>query len=240
MGRGPAAQKGRIPAMGIRRQGGLWALAAALCVAAVAPLAADEKGEAAVRAAFKTLHAAKTYTANITTETQFPDRSISRPGTLAALKPNFLRVEFKGTSPMLFVCDGKEYHLQAGDRHQKQPAEAAPTAFLGQWEGEIDAFFGGEKGLAGREMTHTGTETVGGVECDLVKVAGNDQSATVVYAIGKTDHLIHRSAMTMPGPNGTMLTQTNTLSAIKLNAPKAPKDFKFVPPAPAAPREKRT
>jgi outer membrane lipoprotein-sorting protein len=215
------------------------ALAAALCVVTASQLAADEKGEAALRAAFKTLHAAKTYTANIRTETQFPDRAISRPGTLAAMKPNFLRVEFRGTSPMLFVADGKEYHIQAGDRHQKQALEAAPTAFFGQWEGEIDAFFGGETSLDGREITLTGTETVDGVECDQVKVAGSEQNTAVVYDIGKTDHLIHRASMTLPGPNGTTLTQVNTLTAIKLNVPKTRKDFTFAPPRPPAPLAKR-
>jgi outer membrane lipoprotein-sorting protein len=225
--------------MGTRRQGGLGALIAVLCAASAAQLAADEKGEAVLRAAFKTLYAAKTYTANITTEAQFPDRAISRPGTLAAMKPNFLRVEFKGTSPMLFVSDGKAYHIQAGERHQKQPVEAAPTAFLGQWEGEIDAFFGGDKSLTGREITLTGTESVGGVECDLVKVAGSEHNAAVVYAIGKTDHLIRRATLTLPGPNGTSLTQTNTLTAIKLNVPKTRKDFVFAPPPAAAPLEKR-
>lgn len=225
--------------MGIRRPGWLWALAGALCLT-TAPLAADEKGEAALRTAFKTLHAAKTYTATITNEAKLPDRTISRPGTLAAMKPNFLRVEFKGTTPMLFVADGKEYHIQAGERHQKQPLEAAPTEFLGQWEGEIDAFFGGEKSLTGREITHTGTETVDGVECDQVKVAGSDRNAAVIYAIGKTDHLIRRATMTLPGPNGTTITQTNTLKAIKLNAPKTAKDFVFTPPPAATPLEKRT
>ena len=64
------------------------------------------------------------------------------------MKPNLLRVELRpGNGPgVIFAADGKNYYTyqEANKRYTKDALPASPTEFQGQWEGEIDAFFGDE------------------------------------------------------------------------------------------------
>lgn len=223
--------------MSIQRSLPAWIAALALACAATAARA-DQKGEEVLRQAFKTLGAAKSYTADMTATMTSPGApgSLTFKGTVKAMKPNFLRVEMKGDGGnLLFVADGKDYYVPGeGGAAEKMKLEAAPTEFQGMWEGEVDAFFGGEKNLAKVDASYAGTERVGGVECDLVKVKPKQMGARVTYAIGKEDHLIRRATITVPSQEGAAVTQTNTLTNIKLDPTLSKDDFKYTPPATGA------
>ncbi len=212
----------------------LGCLAAALALGG-APAGSDAKGESTLKAAFKALHAAKGLTATITqTVNAAGQPAQTLQGTVAALKPNLLKVELKGPQSMLYVCDGKNYYSYQSRRNQytKTPAEAAPKAFLGQWEGEIDGFFGGEGNVALATVTHMGTEKVEGADCDLVKAEPKPGTlgVPVTYAVNQKDHRILRATLAFMG-GGQMVTQTNVLSEVKINPPLKATDFKFTPPA---------
>ena len=206
-----------------------WAAAAVLAVVAAGWASADEKGETTLRQAYQTLHAAKSFTATITASMSGDNQTIN--GTVAAMKPNFLQVELKPPAGVTFIADGKNYFVYQGESKQyfKMPLAVAPTEFQGMWEGEIDSFFGGEKSLPKGTITSLGSGKVGTVDCDRVKVEPTGNGATLTYWIGKADHLIHRTEM-IRSANGQSMTQTNTLSNIKLNAPKKAADFAFDPP----------
>lgn len=224
--------KSRIaPALGIA--------VAALALAGLRPAPADEKGEALLREAFRTLHAARTYQAAFSltiAPTGAPPLVLK--GNLAAMKPNFFRLKLDGEAPgggpkigLNYVSDGKYYYQHGGGpTYGKDEVEPNPTQFAGRWEGEVDAFFGGDKLLGTRTVTVTGAETVGGVPCDLLKVSPQQNGPAVVYAVGKIDHLIRRCVLTFEG-GGRTLTQTNLLTEVKINESKKPEDFVFTPPA---------
>jgi outer membrane lipoprotein-sorting protein len=207
-----------------------------------APLCAraDEKGETILREAFRTLHAAQSMTAELTTErvmTGQPD--ISGKGTLALKKPNLLNVTLlfqtgSRTQKQTFVSDGKNYFTYAGGdkTYMRQPAPKSPTEFVGFWEGEVDSFFGGEANAEKVNAVFAGTETIAGIPCDLVRVtmkqAGDPRVLT--YAIGQKDRLIYRSSWTGKANEKVSITQTNRLRNIKLNGPVSASLFAFVPP----------
>jgi outer membrane lipoprotein-sorting protein len=223
--------------MTVQRILGALAAAAWLAVAGLTARA-DEKGEAILRHAFKTLNAAKTYTANLAITINQPGqpRPISLKGTVAALKPNLLRVELKQAEGpgVIFAADGKKYYTytEARKEYTKVDLEESPKEFQGEWEGEIDAFFGGESLLSKGETSYVGTETVGGVECDQVKVTPKGQGATVLYSIGKADHLIRRSEISFT-QMGQTFRQTSLISDPRLNGAKKASDFSFTPPSDA-------
>ena len=202
------------------------------------PAAADERGPAILREAYRTLYAARTFTANVTCTTTTPgEPAIVMTGTIAALKPNYLRVELSGDVPvrqkLLFASNGKSYRILADgmDAEKEAPAEAAPTGFSGEWEGEVDAFFGGEKSLPTGKIEYLGSDKVDDVECDRVRAV--IPQGTVVYSIGKTDHLIRRATISVAKPNGgdAPFMQTNTLSRIRFNRDLGPHYFQFPGPA---------
>jgi outer membrane lipoprotein-sorting protein len=199
--------------------------------------ATDPKADAVLKQAYKTLHAAKSYTANLSIQAEDAPGGGDLKGTIAAMKPNLLRVEVKlpaGGGNLIFASDGKHQYVYSPEakRYQKSPVERNPTAFVGVWEGEVDAFFGGEKLLANTETTYVGSEKVDGVDCDVVRLKPKGQGATVAYAVGKKDHLIRRAAIAVPTDDGAR-RQTNSLTQIKLNPPKTAADFAFKPPADA-------
>jgi outer membrane lipoprotein-sorting protein len=221
------------------RHGWLLLAGAAVLLAAASPIAADEKGEAVLRDAFKTLHDAKTFSADFNASMSIAGAPgpVTFKGTVLAMKPNLLRVEMKGPSTLVFAADGKNYfaYNSQPNTYSKTALEAAPTEFLGMWEGEIDAFFGGEKNLPKVTVTYVGTEKIDGVECDQVKAEPKERGATAVYSISKADHYIRKAVLTLPGPGGQPVTQTNTLTNIKLNVSKKEGDFKYTPPKDAKP-----
>lgn len=216
-----------------------WFVGAMLLTAIITalPARADEKGQAVLREAFKTLQDAKTLTADLSVSVANAPGPTpqSLKGKVTLMKPNYLRVELEGPEGQSFFADGKNYYMYstAAKRYVRQSLSPNPTEFQGLWEGEIDAFFGGVKSAEKVTATYVGTEKIGDVECDVVKVEMKDPDRTAVYAIGKTDRLIRRAALSFPVPNREPVKQTNTLTNIKLNVSKTAADFEFKPPADA-------
>jgi outer membrane lipoprotein-sorting protein len=196
---------------------------------------ADEKGLAIVRSAFGKLGGAKTMSANIQSISPTGTGSATLKGTVMAMKPNLLKVVFtSGNQTTFFVSDGKAYYSNfqtPAKSFRKQPVLAKPFEFLGMWEGEIDAFFGGAANADRVTITTVTTEKVAGMDCDVVtvKVPGPPER-TIIYAIGKADKSIIRATVTFKAQNGRTITQTNHLTNIKLNPPLKASDFVFKTP----------
>ncbi|MBM3459965.1 MAG: redoxin domain-containing protein [Armatimonadetes bacterium] len=202
------------------------------------PAPADEQGKALLRAAFKKLHAAKSYGAELTqTLAPMGVEPLVLKGRLAAAKPNLLSVRLTGKIPMgpdvnlSLVSDGKFYFQhQGGPTYSKDEVDANPTQFQGRWEAEVDAFFGGEGLAEKRDATVSGTATVNGVACDLVKLPAQEDGPAVEYAIGKQDGFIHRTTLTFGAGTPRQMVLTNTLTGITLNPAHKPETFAFTPP----------
>src|SRR5579872_5662581 len=112
---------------------------------------ADEKGDVLLKQAFAKLNAATTYAADITSATKIGDKAdATLKGKMAAMKPNYLKLELEGDQSMTIVSDGKNLFSYAGGTpfYFKQPVPAHPTELPGSWEGEIDSFFGGASNVA--------------------------------------------------------------------------------------------
>jgi outer membrane lipoprotein-sorting protein len=231
----------------IRRTLSLLGGAFALTALSLASARADEKGEKILREAFKKLGESKAMTALLSCKIEvegLPD-PIAFKGTVAAMKPNLLRVELKGeVSPpgggekrmleFVYAADGKNYYSfsNANNTYTKAKLDPKPTEFLGQWEGEIDAFFGGEDNVKKVKATYAGSEKVGTVQCEVVKADqeikdqdGETVKRTITYYIGKNDSLIHQAKFGA-GPQN----QTNNMTNIKLDAKKEKEDFTYTPP----------
>jgi outer membrane lipoprotein-sorting protein len=201
---------------------------------------ADEKGEKILREAFRKLHKAQSLTADLTTQrtlTGQPD--VMGKGTIALKKPNFLSVTVSmqanaRTMKQTFVSDGKNYfnYFDGSKTYQSQPTEKKPTQFTGNWEGEVDAFFGGEATADAYNADYAGKETLDGIPCDLIRITWKQEGGNRVltYAIGQKDRLIHRTSWTAKVDEKRSLTQTNRLKNIKLNSAVPSKTFAFVPP----------
>lgn len=207
--------------------------------AALSPTAgADEKGDSILRGAFTTLHAAKTMSADLVMRQEFGGQSFAYKGTVSLKKPNLMRfsvkANFNGRSiSQHIVSDGKNLYQYAegSPQYMRSEVEANPKQMQGMWEGEVDAFFGGEKNAASISADYAGTATVNGVNCDVVKAhEKTGQKRTITYTIGRADHLIYQMSFSQSANNQT-LTQTNTLTNIKLNADMQPSLFAFTPPA---------
>lgn len=199
-----------------------------LLAAAGVRCTADARGVAILKQAFATLHAAHTLRARVVRTDLQGRLSSEHEGMLLAMKPNYLKYELQGRMGVTFVSDGKSYYIftRGGQFYQKMPVDPHPTEFLGEWEGEIDAFFGGPALVDKVQATYAGTTRFAGQVCDLVRAVMKDPDRTVVYTIGHSDHLIYRAALTITqGARST--TQTNTLLDIKLNGPMKPGEFRF-------------
>ncbi len=215
-----------------------------LCCASLAAAHADEKGDKILRKAFGKLFAAKAMTADITKTISgegLPAEGIILKGTVAALKPNYLRFEIKGDLPggavsFAFVSDGKNYFSYSSSTKQytKDKVALTPTEFAGMWEGEIDAFYGGEKNALKVKTDYTGEELYNKIPCDLVKAESKGPgniTRTITYTIGKKDSLIYRAVFPEGNPDESSISHTNVLTNIKLTAAKTPADFSYTPPA---------
>lgn len=228
--------------MHFRRTLALVSSAFALTALTVSSAFADDKGEKILREAFKKLGEAKAMTALITSkiEVEGLDEPITFKGTVAALKPNLLRVEMKGDIPQrgpiefIYAADGKHYYSfnSAANAYTKAKLDPKPTEFVGQWEGEVDAFFGGEKNVDKVKATYAGSEKVGARQCEVVKADmetkgpdGETIKRTITYYVGKNDSLIYQSKF-----SAGQQTQTNQMTNIKLDAKKEKEDFTYTPP----------
>lgn len=219
-------------------------LMALSCCAALAAQA-DEKGEKILREAFQKLHKAQSLSADLVTERALTGQpTVTGKGTIALKKPNFLSVTMSTQSnaramKQTFVSDGKNYYnyFDGSRSYMRQETEKHPTAFTGDWEGEVDAFFGGAATADNLNADYAGTETLDGIPCDLIRITWKQQGGNRVltYAIGQKDRLIHRTAWTAKVDEKRSLTQTNRLKNIKLNGAIAAKTFAFVPPKGATP-----
>jgi outer membrane lipoprotein-sorting protein len=208
-------------------------LALALLLAAPPGARADDKGDAVLRQAFATLHAARTYSADFSSASKMGDQAgPALKGKMRAMKPNYLQLVLEGTRSTTIVSDGTSLFSYTGGTPYffKQAVPPKPTELPGSWEGEIDSFFGGAANVAKVETTYVGAEMVGGVPCAIVKAQMHEPDRTATYAVGKADHLIHRMMLNQPGPNGATLTMTNTLSNIRLNVSLTAAEFAFTPP----------
>jgi outer membrane lipoprotein-sorting protein len=217
-------------------RGFYWAAALAAGLAVCGQLSADEKGEKVLGEAFKKLHDAKSLEARMTARMPGPaGQSVRLKGTIALMKPNLLRVELTSEefgATLLFVADGEDYYRvtpQGGT--QKDDLDAEPNAFLGVWEGEIDAFFGGEKNLATMNVTWLGSSKVGTTECEKIRAEPKEgvMASTVEYFVGTADRLIYKAVITVPGAEQDGTSQINVLSDIKLDVEKKKEDFKYEP-----------
>src|SRR5579863_812943 len=208
-------------------------LALALLLIEVISAWADNRGDAVLRQAFATLHAARTYSADFSSVSKMGDQ-VGRPwkGAMRAMKPNYLRLELADHQKMTTVSDGTNLfsYTSGMPYYYKQPVPPKPTELPGSWEGEIDSFFGGAANVAKVQTTYAGEATVAGVRCAIVKARMHVPERTATYAIGKADHLIRRMVLAQPGPNGATITMVNTLSKIRLNVPLTAGVFAFMPP----------
>jgi len=201
---------------------------------------ADEKGERILRESFRKLHEAQSMTAELTTERKMTGQpGMSGKGTITLKKPNRINVTLSRqagsrTEKLTFVSDGKNYftYTEGAKTYMRQPTPQSPTDFGGDWEGEIDAFFGGETNAEKVNADFAGMETLAGIPCDLIRVTAKREgdSRVFTYAIGQKDRLIYRSSWTAKVDEKVSLTQTNRLRNIKLNGPVPASLFAFVPP----------
>ncbi|HVL39261.1 MAG TPA: hypothetical protein VM328_07705 [Fimbriimonadaceae bacterium] len=207
--------------------------AVAACLTLGGWTALDAKADAILKKAFAKLHAAKSFTADVTTTYKAGAQTMTWKGTVAAAKPNLFRWELKGAGAPTFVSDGTAYYQasEGGPYYFKNEIDKNPTEMMGMWEGEVDAFFGGAAKVSSLKTTYVGTETVGGTVCDVVKAEYSDPPRTTTFAIGQKDSLIYRAEIRMPGPGGQESVQVNTLSNIKLNATVPKTVFAFKPAA---------
>jgi outer membrane lipoprotein-sorting protein len=207
---------------------------------AALPAQADEKGEKILREAFRKLHKAQSLTADLITERVMTGQpTIPGKGTIVLKKPNFLYVTLSRqvnsrTQKQTYVSDGTNYfnYADGSKTYMRQPAAKNPTEFTGDWEGEVDAFFGGEASADKFNADFAGTETLEGIPCDLIRITWKQVGGNRVltYAIGQKDRLIHRTSWTAKVNESVNLTQTNRLKNIKLNGALATSAFAFVPP----------
>ena len=201
---------------------------------------ADEKGEKILREAFRNLHKSQSLTADLTTQRTLTGQpNMPGKGTIALKKPNFLNIVLSRqadsrTLKQTYVSDGKNYfnYSEGSKNYMRQPAAKNPTEFSGDWEGEVDAFFGGEAAAAKYNADFAGTETLDGTPCNLIRITWKEGGGNRVltYAIGQKDHLIHRTSWTAKIDETRTLTQTNRLKNIKINKSLAATMFAFVPP----------
>ena len=201
---------------------------------------ADEKGEKILREAFQKLHKAQSLTADIVTERTLTGQPATPgKGTIALKKPNFLSVTLSMQAKsramkQTYVSDGKNFfnYAEGSPNYMRQETAKNPTEFSGDWEGEVDAFFGGAATADKYIADYAGTETLEGVPCDLIRVNWKQEGGNRVltYAIAQKDRLIHRTSWTAKVDEKRTLTQTNRLKNIKLNSPVPAKTFAFVPP----------
>ncbi len=207
-----------------------FAVALILASALAGAARADVKGTAILKQAFSTLHAAKTFRAKVThTETE---RRLSREqtGVVLTMKPNLMRFELTGRMAPTFVSDGKTYYMYAkgGQIYRKMPVKPNQGEFFGLWEGEVDSFFGGATLVGKVQADYVGPTRHAGKDCDVVRVTMKEPDRTAVYTIGRADHLIYKSVMTI-AEGGRSRTQTNVLSEIKINGPMKASEFRAAP-----------
>ncbi len=207
-------------------------LAGLLGLALTLPASADEKGTATLKAAYKKLHEAKTLTFDLAITMAGPMGPIQWTGTARAMKPNFARIELKGNFAQSFYADGKDYFMLANSRATKLPLEAKPKELQGVWEGELDAFFGGEELLGKLTATFVEDKKVDGVDCVVVKAVMKSPDRTAIYTIGVADSMIRQMTLLVTTPEGEREVQSSKLSNVKLNGELKAADFAYTGPKP--------
>lgn len=208
--------------------------------------AADPKGDAIIKEAFRKLNTAQVMTAKFTQTTSLAGgegNKVVATGTVAVMKPNLLKVRILATLPnkskdeRVYASNGKDYISFGSFRNEyrKDTVAPKPTEFMGEWEGEIDSFFGGLVTAGLGDADWKGTEKVGNVVCDIIRFKmrprKNAPERVLNYSVGQADHLIYKASFTFPSESGRDLIQVNLLSNIDLKAKLTPKDFEYAPPS---------
>ena len=105
---------------------------------------ADAKGESIIKEAFRKLYAAQAMTAKITQTTSLANQKgmkVVASGTIAAMKPNYLKVRIlssipaRGKDERTYAATGKEYYSYGSfqNQYRKDTLSAKPTEFMGEW-----------------------------------------------------------------------------------------------------------
>lgn len=214
-----------------------------------APVRADEKGERILGEAFKKINEAQSMTATLTqiVEGEGISKRVIAKGTVSAMKPNLLmvrvttQIEGSEKSEAVYAATGKDYvwydsaekDENEEELYHKDKLAVNPTDFPGPWEGEIDAFFGGEKLLAKGKADYSGMDKVGDAACNIVKMTlpAKDKTAerVITYFVGQKDHLIHKTSWLISN-QGAEITESNLLTDINFKATKKVEDFQYTPP----------
>lgn len=210
---------------------------------------ADAKGEKIMREALVKLNSAQAMTAKFTQTTVAPDQpfKLTLNGTIAVMKANYIRVRITGETPdhkkieRVYASNGAEYITYFGENstYRKDRLDPKPQEFSGEWEAEVDGFFGGVDLLKRGIPVYKGVDKVGSVPCDVITFNATPRDGVaarvMTYYIGQKDHLFYRASYPVPSTNNVRLTQTNTLSDINLSAKLSVKDFAYTPPSGAKP-----
>ena len=234
----------------MRNQTMAWAgLGAALAIFAT-PVRADEKGERLLREACRKLNEAQSMTATLTRsyEGEGVNKKLVVKGLVSAMKPNLLLVRITRQtegekSETVYAATGKDYvtYNSFDKSYSKNKLDANPTEFSGEWEAEIDAFFGGEKLLAKGTADYAGMDKVGDAPCNVVKMkikaTNKEPERVITYFIGQKDRLIHKTSWILRDAETDMeFTEANTMTDINLKAIKKADDFQYTPPRDAKPK----
>ncbi len=238
--------------MKITRTFGSFAVGALMALGGVSQAHADAKGEKIMREALVKLNAAQTMTAKFVQTTVATDKpfKLTLTGTIAAMKPNFVHVRIAGETPnhikleRVYAATGAEYITYIGESssYRKDKLEPQPKEFSGEWEAEVDGFFGGVELLKRGTPVYKGAEKVGNALCDVITFTASPRDGVaarvMTYYIGQKDRLFYRASYPVPSANNLQLNQTNTLTDINLSAKLSAKDFAYTPPSGAKPLRK--
>ncbi len=227
----------------------MWVGGFALLVGTISLAKADEKGEKIMREALRKLNAAQSMTAKFT-QTSTADNlpfKLTLNGTVSLMKPNSIHVRIAGEIPKrgkverVYASVGADYITYFGTEklYRKDRLEPKPQEFTGEWEAELDGFFGGEELMKRGKANYKGTDKVGTIPCDVITFTSaprnNLPERVMTYYIGQKDRLIHRATYPVPSDSDSNLVQTNLLTEINLSAKLSAKDFVYTLPAGAKP-----
>jgi outer membrane lipoprotein-sorting protein len=208
---------------------------AALAVAASVPHAvrAETSSEALFDRARKATAGARTLTADVVMEFEFPGQPKGvATGTVKLMKPNFGALHLKGLpggGEQKFLADGKNLYMVNLDAREYIRQPLSPAALFPLPSSPVGAFFDLDPALRGAEPGAVEDRTVDGVRYRVVQMTATASPRNRALYFGPSG-LLERADLS-DTQNGLEVRMSFQFRNVKVNEPLTEQQFVFEPPA---------
>lgn len=190
---------------------------------------ADAKGAALLKEVEEATKAVKTLSGVLTSTNKFGEQTQRSTGKFRVKRPNLLYIEMTGNEPATMASNGKDFYVFMTSQNQYMKMKADPNGKGLGGSLLMMLYFDARSFLGKMELDYAGTETIAGKTYSLL-TATRRKEQSFRFRISP-EKLITYFKMEVKDESGKVsVTQEETYSNLKINAPIPNQRFAYAPP----------